>query len=122
MTDDFYKQQLESFGIEATRVKPEKSIRREQKEKSQENTLKIIKLLMGSPEGRWWLYEQLDKCQTFTPAFVPGKQDVSDFFSGLQAFGLQLFSDVMTASPENFHLMNQEAAHRALGNEVKQED
>ncbi len=111
MTDKVFQKQLESFGIESVRIKHDEPKKQDNADGIQ-NTFSVIKALMDEMKGRQWLYSLLDMCQTFTPSFVPGKPDVSDFCSGIQSVGLKLYGDIMAASPENFYIMLQEEGAR----------
>jgi len=111
MTDDFYKKQLEEFGIESTRV-VEGNLEKKRAEERKASTTAVIKYLMSEMAGRHWLYSVLDMCRTFTSPFVPGQPDVTAFFSGAQALGHRLLADIMEVAPENYYVMVQEEAAR----------
>lgn len=111
--DAEYKDQLSQWGTEAVRlVKGDLSKKRQ--EERHDVTIAVIKALTDRIEGRQWLYAQLDMCRTFTAPIVPGKTDMTAFFCGLQAYGHELMSQIMEASPESYHLMIQEEAARRL--------
>lgn len=114
MTDAYYQKQLAAFGIDSVRI-TEGDINKKRQEETAEMLLGVVKNLMDRVDGRHWVYSMLEMCQTFSPPFVPGKPDVSNFFSGAQAVGIKIFNDVMKVSPEKFWEMMQEASARARG-------
>lgn len=116
--DKVYQKQLEAFGIESTRIKTG-DLEKQLSEDQRAATLSSIKFLMERPDGRQWLWGMMDMCRVFTSTFVPGKPDTSDFLSGAQAVGHKILGDIMQATPEQFYVMNQEAATRRIAVEQK---
>ena len=111
--DDFYKKQLESFGIESTRIVPG-DLEKRRREERKASSLVAVKTLMSRMEGRQWLYTILDDCRTFASPFVPGQPDTSAFFMGAQAMGFRLLNEILQSSPENYPVMLQEEAARNM--------
>lgn len=109
--DKVFEKQLAAFGIEATvAVEPDPAKR--VKEEQRQSYTSTIKNIMSTMEGRQWVHEKLDVARVFTAPFAPGQPDVSAFLSGIQAFGQMLLAEVIAFAPEEFYLMNQEAAAR----------
>jgi hypothetical protein len=119
MTDDFYKKQLEAFGIESVRI-TKGDINKKRSQERQESMLTMIRLIMDRVEGRQWLYTILDMCRVFTSPFVPGQPDVTAFFSGAQALGHKILADIMVAAPQNYYLMISEEESRKQALEAGQ--
>lgn len=113
MTDDIFQKQLESLGVDSTRI-TSGDAERAQQEQLRRAMLSVVKIIMDSMDGRRWFYSKLEMCRVFTTPFVAGKQDVTSFLSGLQAVGQNMLRDIMEASPEKFFLMTQEAAARNM--------
>lgn len=114
MIDETLKKQFEALGIESEL--PKKSdVKQGYSERTKATILAITKELMNTPDGRQWLYYQLDLCRTFNAPFVAGNPDISQFFAGAQAIGLKIFDDIMAVAPENFATMLQEEKVRKIG-------
>ena len=108
MTDEFYRKQLEAFGIEQTRI-VEDSLETKRQDEFRERMQGVTKMLMSTAQGREWMAHKLDVTLAFTPPFSPGKPDYSAFLAGAQAVGLTMFREVMAACPEKFYDMIVEA-------------
>ena len=113
MTDKVYQKQLEKFGIESTRIVEGNPLQK-RREENVETMLGIVRMLMNTIEGRHWIYSKLEFCCVFSTPFVAGKPDATAFLCGLQEFGHQLNIEVHQASPNEYCVMLQEAAARAL--------
>lgn len=111
MVDKVYRKQLEKFGIESTII-VEGDLNKKRRIEFNEINDGVVKAIMSSMEGRQWIYSKLDMCRIFTSPFVPSDPYGTAFFSGVQSVGQNLLDDIMRASPENFYIMNQEAAAR----------
>ena len=119
MSDDFYKKQLEEFGIESQRI-TKGDINKKRQEEREEATRLTIQHLMNSPQGRQWLYSLLDDFMANGSVFVPGKPDLTTFLLGLQYAGKALQSRIMAAASDKYHLMIEEEHTRtqALANTI----
>lgn len=111
MSDNFYKKQLEKFGVESTRIL-DGDAEKQRQQQFHESMIAVVKQFMETIEGRQYFYSKLDMCRVFTTPFIPGAPDGTAFFSGIQSVGQNLLDDIMQASPENFYVMLQEAAAR----------
>ena len=106
--DSLYKQQLEKFGIEESRVVPT-HIQKKINLESENAAKNSIRILMGNESGRRYIYNLLDTFRVFTSPFSPKRSDVTSFLCGLQAAGHLIQNDVMKYSPELYYTMVQEA-------------
>ncbi len=111
MSDDFYRKQLESFGIEQTRIVQGDLDEKRRKER-EAVSLSVIKALMEQMSGRQWLYSLLDMCMTNGSVFVPNKPDMTTFFLGAQYIGKSVMDQIMQAAPEQYYIMIMEEAAR----------
>ncbi len=112
MSDKFFQKQLEKFGTEAVQI-IEGDLQHKRREIKFETTIGITRALMSTMEGREWVYNKLDfYCVNSTP-FVAGKSDATAFLCGLQEAGHHLQREVISAAPNEYTLMLQEAAARA---------
>lgn len=112
MSDNFFRKQLEAFGIEQVRV-VEEDIDRKRQEDFKQRKHNVIRRIMETPQGREWFAYWLDITLAFTPPFAPGKPDYSAFLSGAQAVGLLMFRDLMAAAPERYYEMVTEVNAKA---------
>jgi hypothetical protein len=71
-----------------------------------------VKGLMGSAQGRQWVYERLTLCHVFASSFSINALEAA-FKEGERNVGLQLLNDVMTC-PDEYVLMMREANVRDL--------
>lgn len=120
MTDKVYRKQLEKFGIESIRVTTG-NLEKKKSEEQRQSMLSIVQMIMDTMQGRQWMWAKLDMCGVFTAPIVPGDPYGTHFLSGVQAIGHNLLADIMSASPQNFSLMSQEAAARKIGTEPQED-
>lgn len=116
--DKVYRKQLEAFGVEFT-VAADTSLAKKKRQEFALTQSDVVQGLMSTMQGRQWLYSKLDMCRVFSTPFVPSDEHGTSFFSGVQAVGHNLLSDIITNSAENFSIMLQEAVAR---DSVKKED
>src|SRR5258707_10598867 len=74
------------------------------------NRLAYAKRLMSDAPGRKWMYDLLMRCHIWQTPFAAGQIDTTAFRLGEQNLGLQVFADVMSAAPQEYVLMMQEAS------------
>ncbi|AIN17501.1 hypothetical protein CH54_1410 [Yersinia rochesterensis] len=67
-----------------------------------------ITYLMGTAEGRRFIWRQLSLSGVFTTSFT-GETNSTMFNEGRRNYGLNLFSDVMDACPNEYMIMANEA-------------
>ncbi|CNK23315.1 Uncharacterised protein [Yersinia frederiksenii] len=70
--------------------------------------LNDITYLMGTVEGRRFIWRLLSLSGVFTTSFT-GETNSTMFNEGRRNYGLTLFSDVMTACPDEYLIMANEA-------------
>src|SRR5258708_35275501 len=73
------------------------------------NRLAYTRRLMSDAPGRKWMYDLLLRCHIWQTPFAAGQIDTTAFRLGEQNLGLQVFADVMSAAPQEYVLMMQEA-------------
>ena len=92
-----------------------KSIKRKNSQKKLDeatNTL-IIRTLMGSGDGRRWLWLRLSEsyCFSNTIDFSPNGYAITSFKEGIRSKGLKLLADITKISPQQYILMVAENTH-----------
>ncbi|CFQ87954.1 MULTISPECIES: hypothetical protein [Yersinia] len=70
--------------------------------------LNDITFLMGTVEGRRFIWRQLSLSGVFTTSFT-GETNTTIFNEGRRNYGLNLFSEVMSACPNEYLVMANEA-------------
>lgn len=76
-----------------------------------EKKLRVVESIMSSEDGRAWMYDFLGvNCHIFSENRLEGERSAR--FEGERAVGLRVLDEVMTASPEMFWKMRQEAIER----------
>ncbi len=68
------------------------------------------------------MWELLERCHIFSTPFIGGQPDQTTFNLGEHNFGLQLLADIMTACPQDYQLMAQEATTRNLANDRRDDN
>ncbi len=71
--------------------------------------LDVIRGVMSTPAGRWWVYGFLDSCFIYGNPFVPGEPDTTAFNLGAANIGKILLADVQVACPDLYLTMINEA-------------
>jgi hypothetical protein len=69
--------------------------------------------LLGTREGRAWVWDFLANCGVFSTTHVPGQPDASAFREGARSVGLQVTADVMRLAPRSWEQMAREAEDAA---------
>lgn len=64
--------------------------------------------MLNSPNGRFWIWDLLKRCNILSTPFRPGDHDSTSFGLGGQNIGIQLFAQISRASPDLFGLMMKE--------------
>ncbi len=67
-----------------------------------------LKALMGTPEGRMWMWWLLGMCGVYHLSFVPGSADQTSFNEGARNIGLRLTAEIMRVCPELYSRMQAE--------------
>ncbi len=78
--------------------------------------------IMADRFGREWMWELLERCHIFQTPFIGGQADQTAFNLGEHNFGLKLLADIMTACPQDYQLMAQEATTRNLANDRRDDN
>jgi len=71
--------------------------------------LDVVRDVMKSAAGRFWIYGELFSRHIFSTTFVPGSPDISAFKEGERNSGLRLLADIQSAAPDQYALMLKEA-------------
>jgi hypothetical protein len=75
--------------------------------------LETTRFLMGTTNGRQWVFEHLDRCHVFASSFSLNAQEAA-FKEGERNVGLRLLNDVMLASPDEYvQMMREENVRRS---------
>lgn len=69
----------------------------------------VLRMLMGTTEGRSWVWRQLEACHIFATSFDPNNDRISAFNEGERNVGLRLLAMVIGASPEGYMQMMKES-------------
>ena len=70
--------------------------------------LETTRFLMGTTNGRQWVFEHLSQCHVFASSFSLNAYEAA-FKEGERNVGLQLLNDVMQADPDGYVQMMREA-------------
>ena len=71
----------------------------------------VVSGLMHSPEGRAWVWRELEGCHIYAISFEPGLDAASVAFrEGERNRGLALLAQVLAAAPGFYLMMQREAA------------
>lgn len=70
--------------------------------------LEAVRVVMGTAQGRAWMFNLLESCMIFGNPFVPGQPDSTAFNLGQANVGKRLLSDIMVAAPEQYMAMCKE--------------
>lgn len=68
----------------------------------------VLRQIMGSKEGRSWMYQTLTQCHVFQTSFSHSSLDMA-YSEGERNIGLRLINDVVAACPERYMEMMKEA-------------
>jgi hypothetical protein len=70
----------------------------------------ITKMLMGTPDGRRWIWLQLGECGIYHTSFDPGPGGTArmNFSEGKRSLGLSLLADVTRFCPSDYITMQRE--------------
>lgn len=74
-----------------------------------EREIEDLKAVMGTKEGRRFIWRLLGQAGIFRPSFVAGSPDTTAFNDGARNQGLNLMAEVMSEAPKQFLTMQQEA-------------
>ena len=91
---------------------PEQVDRREREAAVREKArLDVIAGVMGTPDGRAWIWSELVAAHIFHPSFVPGDDALTAAYrEGERNRGLRLFALVLRAAPDGYVQMQREHA------------
>ena len=97
----------------------------EKKEKNaariKEKKLRVVEAIMSSEDGRAWMFDVLgDNCHVFSDNPMRDTPERNGRFEGERAVGLRLLDEIMTAAPELFWVMRNEAVDREKRINAKQ--
>jgi hypothetical protein len=67
-----------------------------------------LKTLMGTSEGRMWMWWLLGMCGVYHLSFVPGNGDQTAFNEGARNIGLRLLAEIHRLCPELYGRMQSE--------------
>ncbi len=67
-----------------------------------------LKNLMGTDEGRMWMWWLLGMCGVYHLSFVPGGEDQTAFNEGARNIGLRLTAEIIRLCPELYGRMTTE--------------
>lgn len=67
-----------------------------------------LKALMGTPEGRMWMWWLLGMCGVYHLSFVPGSAEQTAFNEGARNIGLRLLAEIHRLCPELYSRMQRE--------------
>lgn len=86
-----------------------KEVRKAEKEARQTALarLELLKSIMSTQAGRLWMLERLERCHVFATSFSADPLQMS-FLEGERNIGLQDFSEIMNACPEQYVQMMHE--------------
>lgn len=101
-----------------------KQVRAKEKEAKldENNRLAYTKRIMFDQPGRKWMHDLLVRCHIFQTAFAAGQPDNTAFRLGEQNTGLQIFADVIAASPQEYVQMMNEASIKDQVNDRRYND
>jgi hypothetical protein len=101
-----------------------KQVRAKEKEAKldESNRLAYTRRIMSDGPGRKWMHDLLVRCHIFQTAFAAGQPDNTAFRLGEQNTGLQIFADVIAASPQEYVLMMNEASIKDAVNDRRYSD
>lgn len=68
----------------------------------------VVTALMSSPDGRRWIWLQLEAAQVFAQTYVPGSFDQTAFAEGNRRFGNKLLAEIQMYAIADFVRMLQE--------------
>lgn len=74
--------------------------------------LDVVRTVMGTTQGRSWMYSVLEMCMIYGNPFVPGQPDSTAFNLGMANVGKKLMQDIMSAAPEEYLKMCNEGAFK----------
>lgn len=75
--------------------------------------LQVLKALMELADGRMFVYELLEFCHMYQSSFMQGDPYSTAFREGERNVGLRLTADIMSAAPNDYVKMLQEAKNRS---------
>lgn len=101
-----------------------KQVRAREKELklAEANRLAYTRRIMQDAPGRKWMHDLLVKCHIWQTAFAAGYPDTTAFRLGEQNLGLQVFSDVIAAAPQEYVQMMNEASIKEELNDRRYSD
>ncbi len=70
-----------------------------------QDRLNFVREMMGSKNGRLWVFDLLEACKIFGNPLQPGQSDVTFFNIGQQNIGKLLLQDINEAAPEMYMQM-----------------
>lgn len=91
---------------------------REKSRIRREREIEDLKAVLGTPQGRRFIWRLLGQAGIFRPSFVAGSPDTTAFNDGARNQGLNLMAEVMSEAPKQFLTMQQEA----MADEQKRRD
>ena len=71
-----------------------------------------LKAVMGSAEGRRFVWRQLELAGCYRMSFAPGQPDVTAFNEGMRDRGNQLLGELLLHCPDLYAAMTTEHAER----------
>lgn len=69
----------------------------------------VVKLIMGSVEGRSWMFRKLEACHIFGSSFDPNNPHITSFNEGERNVGARLLADIVSASSDLYIQMMKES-------------
>lgn len=61
----------------------------------------VVRQIMGSSEGRDWIYQHLSLCHVYSTSFSTNALSMA-FAEGERSVGLRLMADLVQAAPERY--------------------
>jgi hypothetical protein len=80
-----------------------------------ERELADMQHILGSPQGRRFLWRYLETCGIYRSSFTGSSETF--YLEGQRNIGLKLLADITEASPESYMLMMKEQKQRENNNE-----
>lgn len=88
--------------------------KREQQRRDAVVREQVIRTLMGHPDGRRYVWMELEKGNVFSQTYVPDSFDITAFQEGKRSIALALLAEVTRWTPADYLRMSQENAAVAV--------